>query len=176
MTRPLPPSAGALPLLLLLLSIGPGPRAIAGGHDHARALPATPGASYVVPAPTAIVGPMPAAYRRPSLGTFRPDPTLVSYTGPGVTGSYMPAGLPTNTAAMAFYGPFSRLRPVPEEVVTYSRGYDGVLRPTSTAITYGYTDPRQYRDTGLIPTRFQYNPAEGTVRRPGFGRYLLGQE
>lgn len=175
MTRPL-----ALTACALLLLIVPEPRAIAGGHDHSRAFPASPVASSGAPAPspspTVVLGPMPTSLRRPSLGTFRADPAMISYTGPGVTGSYMPAGLPSNTAAMAYYGPFSRLRSLPEEVVTYSRGYDGRLLPTSTGISYGYTDPRLYKDTGLIPTRFQYNLSEGTIRRPGFGRYLLGQE
>jgi hypothetical protein len=129
-----------------------------------------------VPVATSISSPMPTMARRPYLGTFRPDPTMISYTGPGVTGSYLPAGLPNDSAAMAYYGPFSRLRSIPEEVVTYSRGYDGVLRPASSGIAYEYTDLRQYRDTGLIPTRYEYDLSTGAVRRPGFGRYLLGQE
>ncbi|RUL85552.1 hypothetical protein [Tautonia sociabilis] len=169
----------------LALSIGPMPDARAGdpafpGRDVRSSVPVLP-TPVLLPAPISPTGavvplvPTSIPVRRP-LGTFRQDPTLVSYTGPGTTGTYTPGGLPRQYGAMSFYGPFSRLRSLPQEVVTYSRGYDGVLRQTSSVISYEYTDPRQYKDTTLVPTGFGYDLSTGARRRSGFGRYLLGQE
>ena len=126
--------------------------------------------------PTAAVGAVPIAARSPYLGTFRPNPTLIATSGVGSTVGFAPAGNPSQSAAMSLYGPFSRLRPIPREVVTYSRGYDGVLRPASVGLAYEYPDPRLYRDLTLVPTGLRVEPGRGLTSRSRFGRYLLGQK
>lgn len=161
-----------------LLLIATSPSAEAGGRRVRSADPVVSGVPVASPTSSVIVSsvPVPTVARSPYLGTFRPDPTLMVRSGYRTGGGYAPAALPTSYASMSLYGPFSRLRSLPTEVVTYSRGYDGMLRPTSSGISFEYTDPAQYPDTTLVPTRMTIDPTTGSRVRSGFGRYLLGQE
>lgn len=167
-----------LPSLALLLGMGIGANAMADGPFAGQTVTVWPSpvVGQTVARPVQAVIPMETVARPRYLGTFRPDPALATYTGPGTTGGYAPAGLPRSYASMSVYGPFSRVQSLPEEVITYSRGYDGVLRPTSTGISYQYPNPARYRDMTLIPTGYKYNFNRGTRTPPGFGRYLMGQE
>lgn len=163
--------------LILLTVTGPTP-AEAGGRGQQFGTPIVSDAPTIGPT-SAVVMPTefgPSAASSPYLGTFRPDPRLIMRSGYSTGGAYTPGGLPTYYGTMSLYGPFSRLRTVPTEVITYSRGYDGVLRPTSSGISFEYTDPRQYPDTSLVPTGMRYDPYTGARVRSGFDRYLLGQE
>lgn len=174
----------ALGTPLILMTVTSPTPVEAGGRGQRHGVPVVSGAPIVSEIPeigptSAVVLPaelMPTVAQSPYLGTFRPDPRLIMRSGYSTGGGYTPGGLPTNYGAMSLYGPFSRLRSVPSEVVTYSRGYDGVLRPTSSGISYEYTDPSQYPDTSLMPTGMRYDPYTGARVRSGFGRYLLGQE
>lgn len=167
--------ASAAGLLAILLSAVP---AEAGGPFRSGpAYAYRPTAKYAGPPVTNL--PYPTAYEVSTssryLGTFRPDPTLMVRTGTQTGGGYEPGGLPSTYAAMSVYGPFSRLRAMPEEVTLYSRGYDGRLVPTSTGITYRYPDPNLYPDTVLTPTSYRYVPGRGVTPRSRFAPYLLGQ-
>ena len=142
-------------------------------HRTFRPVPSTYAAPPIAAAARV---PAPTAAQRPYLGTFRPNPALIVTNGVGSTVGFAPAGNPSQSAAMSLYGPFSRLRPIPREVVTYSRGYDGVLRPSSVGLAYEYPDPRLYRDLTLVPTGYRVEPGRGLTSRARFGRYLLGQK
>ncbi|WP_169975957.1 hypothetical protein [Tautonia rosea] len=167
-----------LPIGAALLLIGMSTNAEAGGRRVRSSVPVVTGVPVASPTSAVIVPsvPVPTVARSPYLGTFRPDPTLVIRSGYNTGGGYSPGDLPTSYGSMSLYGPFSRLRSVPTEVVTYSRGYDGVLRPTSSGISYEYTNPALYPDTTLVPTRMTIDPSNGSRVRSGFGRYLLGQQ
>ncbi|MEW4568142.1 hypothetical protein AB1L88_09765 [Tautonia sp. JC769] len=167
-----------LPIGATLLLIAAPPGAEAGGRRVRPPAPVVSGVPVASPTSTVILPAeaVPTAARSPYLGTFRPDPTLMVRSGYNTGGGFAPAGLPTSYGSMSLYGPFSRLRSLPTEVVTYSRGYDGVLRPTSSGISYEYTNPAQYPDTTLVPTRMTIDPTNGSRVRSGFGRYLLGQQ
>jgi hypothetical protein len=70
------------------------------------------------------------------LGTFYPGPTLW-VRGNGVAGGgYSPLGQ-YGTSTLALDGPLSPLRATAAPVLTYSRGYDGVVRPqVGTSFSY----------------------------------------
>jgi hypothetical protein len=76
-----------------------------------------------------------AAQPRP-LGTFMPTPVVVIRGNDPVGGGYSPLGI-YGDQTMSLYGPFSPFRSVTAPVVVYSRGYDGVVRP-SEAISTSY--------------------------------------
>jgi hypothetical protein len=63
------------------------------------------------------------------LGTFMPTPVVIIRGNDPVGGGYSPLGI-YGDQTMALYGPFSPFRSVTAPVVVYSRGYDGVVRPT----------------------------------------------
>jgi hypothetical protein len=65
----------------------------------------------------------------PGLGTFYPTPYITVRGNAPVGGGYTPFG-GYGDATLALYGPLSPLRATAAPVVVYSRGYDGVLRPT----------------------------------------------
>lgn len=66
---------------------------------------------------------------RPPLGTFEPTPYITVGGAAPTAQGYSPLGTYGDTT-MSLHGPVSPLRSVAAPVVTYSRGYDGVLRPT----------------------------------------------
>jgi hypothetical protein len=78
----------------------------------------------------------PAAAQPRPLGTFMPTPVVVIRGNDPVGGGYSPLGI-YGDQTMALYGPFSPFRSVTAPVVVYSRGYDGVVRPTE-AISASY--------------------------------------
>jgi hypothetical protein len=68
------------------------------------------------------------------LGTFMPTPVVVIRGNDPVGGGYSPLGI-YGDQTMALYGPFSPFRTATAPVVVYSRGYDGVVRPTEAVAT-----------------------------------------
>ncbi len=70
----------------------------------------------------------PAAQPGP-LGTFMPTPSVVIRGNDPVGGGYSPLGI-YGDQTMSLYGPFSPFRSATAPVTVYSRGYDGVVRPT----------------------------------------------
>jgi hypothetical protein len=87
----------------------------------------------------AVAQPVPTAYRSDPvyggrLGTFVPTPAIVVQGNYPIGGGYSPLGTFGDTA-MSLYGPFSALRTTTAPVRTYSRGYDGVVRPADMIST-----------------------------------------
>ncbi|WP_337176884.1 hypothetical protein [Paludisphaera sp.] len=78
---------------------------------------------------------------RPTLGTFEPTPYIMVGGSAPVAGGYSPLGLYGDTT-MSLNGPVSAFRSVAAPVVTYSRGYDGVLRPVTGTTTTTPNMPR----------------------------------
>ncbi|MGP0068173.1 MAG: hypothetical protein ACLQGP_31820 [Isosphaeraceae bacterium] len=68
------------------------------------------------------------------LGTFMPTPMVWIGGDFPNGGGYSPLGL-YGDQTMALYGPFSPFRTATAPVVVYSRGYDGVVRPTEGIAT-----------------------------------------
>jgi hypothetical protein len=85
------------------------------------------------------VRPVPTAARNdpvygPHLGTFYPTPAvLVMGNYPNGAG-YAPLGTFGQTT-MSLFGPFSAFRTTTAPVLTYTRGYDGVIRPAEAITT-----------------------------------------
>jgi hypothetical protein len=78
----------------------------------------------------------------PMLGTFYPTPFMM-VGGNGFSGGegYTPMQQ-YGDGAMALYGPFASLRAVTAPVATYSRGYDGIVRPgVGYATSYPFLPP-----------------------------------
>ena len=72
----------------------------------------------------------------PGLGTFYPDPYIIVRGNAPAGGGYTPFGR-AGDATLALYGPLSPLRATAAPVVTYTRGYDGVIHPTvGTSFSY----------------------------------------
>lgn len=72
----------------------------------------------------------PAAVAQPApLGTFNPTPVVTVGGNWPNGGGYSPLGI-YGDQTLALYGPLSPFRAVTAPVVVYSRGYDGVVRPT----------------------------------------------
>ncbi len=64
----------------------------------------------------------------PTLGTFEPTPYIMVGGAAPLSRGYSPLGI-YGDGSMALNGPFSPLRSTSAPVTTYSRGYDGVVRP-----------------------------------------------
>jgi hypothetical protein len=123
----------------------------------------------------AVAEPVPTAYRPDPtyagrLGTFNPTPAIVVQANYPVGGGYSPLGTYGDTA-MSLYGPFSALRPTTAPVLTYNRGYDGVVRPGET-ISTSYPNlpllsPVAYptRANNYYAPRILENPAENSAIR-----------
>ncbi len=119
------------------------------------------------------VQPVPTAYRTDPvyggrLGTFVPTPAIVVQGNYPIGGGYSPLGTYGETA-LSLYGPFSALRPTTAPVLTYSRGYDGVVRPAE-AISTSYPNlpllsPVAYptRANNYYAPRILENPAENSA-------------
>jgi hypothetical protein len=78
---------------------------------------------------------------RPSLGTFEPTPYIMVGGAAPVSGGYSPMGTYGDTT-LSLNGPVSPLRSVAAPVVTYSRGYDGVIRQVQGTTTSTPNLPR----------------------------------
>jgi hypothetical protein len=65
----------------------------------------------------------------PMLGSFYPNPYMI-VRGNGTTGGGYTPGSGYGENTLALYGPLSPLRAKAAPVLTYSRGYDGLVRPT----------------------------------------------
>jgi hypothetical protein len=114
--------------VILILSVGAS-TAAAGERHWRRARP------------QAVAQPVPTAARMSPvyagrLGTFMPTPAVVVQGNYPAGGGYSPLGTFGDTT-MSLYGPFSAFRTTTAPVLTYSRGYDGVVRPAE-AITTSY--------------------------------------
>ncbi len=71
----------------------------------------------------------PCAVHPAPLGTFMPTPTVLVQSNYPVGGGYSPMGI-YGDQTLSLDGPFSSFRSVTAPIVVYSRGYDGVVRPT----------------------------------------------
>lgn len=78
---------------------------------------------------------------RPTLGTFEPTPYINVGGGAPASMGYSPMGTYGDTT-LSLNGPVSALRFGTAPVVTYSRGYDGVLRPVEGTTTTTPNMPR----------------------------------
>jgi hypothetical protein len=63
----------------------------------------------------------------PTLGTFEPTPYIMVGGASPIGGGYSPLGI-YGDGSMALNGPFSPMRSKSAPVMTYNRGYDGVVR------------------------------------------------
>jgi hypothetical protein len=68
------------------------------------------------------------------LGTFYPTPAIIVQGNYPVGGGYSPLGI-YGEQTMSLYGPLSSLRTATAPVMTYTRGYDGVVRPAESIST-----------------------------------------
>lgn len=100
-----------------------------------------------VVAPTAYTGGG-AVY--PGLGTFYPDPYIIVRGNAPVGGGYTAFGR-AGDATLALYGPLSPLRATAAPVVTYSRGYDGVVR-ANVGVGFSYPNLPELSPV-VYPTR-----------------------
>lgn len=105
----------------------------------------------------------------PMLGSFQPTPYMT------VGGNNISGFTPLSRyggETLSLYGPFSALRATAVPVVTYSRGYDGVVRPdVSTSFSYPFLPAAS---PVVYPTRAQVRGAFGSQETPpwwdtGFG-------
>jgi hypothetical protein len=117
----------------------------------------------------AVVQPVPTAHRidpvyGDRLGTFFPTPAVVVQGNYPVGGGYAPLGTFGDTT-MALFGPLSSFRTTTAPVLTYARGYDGVVRPAQfTSTSYPnlpYLAPVAY------PTRANHYYAPRILDNPG---------
>jgi hypothetical protein len=87
----------------------------------------------------AVVQPIPTARRvdpvyGDRLGTFFPTPAVVVQGNYPAGGGYSPLGI-FGEQTMSLYGPLSSFRTTTAPVLTYTRGFDGVVRPTESIST-----------------------------------------
>lgn len=116
------------------------------------------------PRPTAVVRHIDPVYGD-RLGTFYPTPAIVVQGNYPAGGGYSPLGTYGDTT-MALYGPFSSLRTTTAPVTGYTRGYDGVVRPTegitNTYPNLPYLSPMAYptRANDYYAPRVRANPGQ----------------
>lgn len=108
-----------LPVAILALAAVTNPAA--AGDKHARR--ARRAAARAVPT-ARVVDPVYGT----RLGTFNPTPAIVVQGNYPSGGGYAPLGI-WGEQNLSLYGPWSALRSTTAPVLTYTRGYDGVLRP-----------------------------------------------
>jgi hypothetical protein len=151
-------SAIARPVVLgVIMTLTAGASTSTAGEHHWRR-----GRRPVAPQP------VPTAYRSDPvyggrLGTFMPTPAIVVQGNYPIGGGYSPLGTFGETA-MSLYGPFSALRPTTAPVLTYSRGYDGVVRPAE-AISTSYPNLPLLSPVAY-PTRANYYYAPRILENP----------
>lgn len=117
----------------------------------------SPAAGQVVVAPGgyATIGRVERLEKPPGrmLGTFYPD-TMANIMGSDpVRGGYAPLGMYGPTT-MALYGPMSTYRVKTAPLVTYQRGYDGLVRP-QLGVSMSYPN-FPIASPVLYPTRANY--------------------
>jgi hypothetical protein len=141
---------GAVCLGVVLLTA---PAAEAGGPFRRYRRPA------VVVQPTARAVAMPTSGRLVAqppermLGSFYPDP-MISIAGNGVIGSgYSPMGM-YGPNTLSLDGPLSPFRSTTAPVLTYERGYDGMVRP-QTRTSFSYPNRPEVGPI-VYPTRANY--------------------
>jgi hypothetical protein len=128
-----------------------------GGERHARKARRTVIAERARP-----VYPTDSTYSS-QLGTFNPSPAIMVQGNYPVGGGYAPLGI-FGDQNMSLYGPFSGLRTTTAPVITYVRGYDGVVRP-SEGVTATY--PNLPRLAPLAyPTRANHYYAPRILESP----------
>jgi hypothetical protein len=108
-------------LLLVLGCLATAAAPATAGGPHARARRAR------VLVPTTAVAPAPAAPMQSS--GFFPTPMALIRGSGNAGGGFTPLGQ-YGPYSMSYFGPFSAFRATTAPVVVYSRGYDGVYRPT----------------------------------------------
>ena len=133
-------------LVVVQTLLGP-TQAWAGGRFFGRRQ-----AVVVVPVQTAAVRPA-SQPRDPILGTFYPTPYMTVRGNMPTGGGYSPLGIGGSDTSLDVYGPLSSLRSVAAPIVTYNRGYNGVVSATE-----GTTFTTPYLPSGspaIYPTRGQ---------------------
>ncbi len=118
--------------------------------------------------PPAVAHPVPTAAQMSPvyggrLGTFMPTPAVVVQGNYPIGGGYAPLGTFGDTA-MSLYGPFSSFRTATAPVLTYSRGYDGVVRPAEAVSTSYPILP--FLSPVAYPTRANYYYAPRILENP----------
>jgi hypothetical protein len=105
-------------------------------------LPVYPTSNAVIVDPPRIVATSAnATAPTPMLGTFYPTPYMSVRGNAPTGGGYSPLGT-YGDQNLVLYGPLSSLRASSAPVLTYVRGYDGVVYPTQgTAISYPNLPP-----------------------------------
>ena len=91
------------------------------------------------------------------LGSFYPNPYIIVRGNAPAGGGFSPLGQFGDTS-MDLYGPLSSLRQIAAPVVTYQRGYDGVVRP---AVGTSFSNPNLPEINPVVyPTKasFYYGP------------------
>lgn len=98
------------------------------------------------------------------LGTFYPTPAVVVQGNYPAGGGYSPLGT-YGEQSMSVYGPFSSFRTTTAPVQTYTRGYDGIVRPTES-ISTSYPNLPKLAPLAY-PTRANYYYAPRIRANPG---------
>jgi hypothetical protein len=93
----------------------------------------------------------------PSLGTFAPTPYVMVGGAAPLGGGYSPLGIYGN-GSMALNGPYSPMRSKSAPVMTYSRGYDGVLRGTPATSFSNPNSPTLSPVVYPTPRNYFYGP------------------
>jgi hypothetical protein len=145
------------PLLAVVVLLTAGALNASAGDRHARRARR---AAVVPPVPTARVRDPVYGSR---LGTFVPTPAIVVQGNYPTGGGYAPLGI-IGDQSMSLYGPWSALRATTAPVLTYNRGYDGVVRP-AVAIDTSYPN-LPYLAPVAYPTRANYYYAPRILENP----------
>jgi hypothetical protein len=113
--------------------------------------------------PTATTARIPDNAGYPMLGTFYPEPYMM-VRGNGVAGNgYSPLDqFGPNTLALD--GPLSPLRATAAPVLTYTRGYDGAVRPL-VGTSFSYPNFPRFGPV-VYPTRANVSPGFRTTSTP----------
>ena len=123
----------ALAILALLAGLASG----SGSQAQNLAVPPEFGGRAAVSLPARPYHP-PGVERPPGrlLGTFYPEATVNIMGSDSQRGGYAPLDM-YGLSTMSFVGPLSAYRTKSAPIVTYSRGYDGIVRP-SIGISLSY--------------------------------------
>lgn len=110
------------------------------------------------------------------LGTFYPEATVNIMGSDPVRGGYAPLGMYGPTT-LSLYGPTSVYRMKSAPIVTYQRGYDGIVRP-QLGVSMSYPN-FPIAAPALYPTRanyFTHFPTSGVPPTWRNSYYWLDQE
>jgi hypothetical protein len=90
----------------------------------------------------------------PMLGSFYPTPMLTVRGNGPAGGGYSALGQFGADASLSLYGPLSPLRATTAPVLVYTRGYDGLVRPTTGV---SFSTPNLPEVTPVVyPTRANF--------------------